>query len=718
MSPTQTQVVANRPHDYLYDNTYTVANRADHVKAMAASTRADVVIVPNYSNMFSALGHRPAATMRLRPHPPPAGLGQDRLPHGDAPQVAGADRYRYFRRPLVPYMPNTNGPIVYARAPSAHPRSAAAERVPRTRTVFVQTTYRESDAQTDPYSPDYITIPTADGQLPQVLALLALRYAHGLPAGVHELELIERARAKRAWEASLPAGTDPVSLQRRRKAMEAMELAEWAEREAEIAHIQNARLQIIEAALRTREDEHDKHDADRIEKMWERRMRAREILLDKIQRKRDKAVRKLTENLRNVENKLVKRDIISDYADHGSRVYAPKARDGMPVTKIKNHLKLHLPELHSYQGLVELEQSLLPQALQPDLRGPESLLLKQRRPDMALHEELNAMDKRIKERRAHEALLEQPLRFCTRIAKPVQRPATPTVAIRDADDEEKDQAALFLQRLVRGRVVQEEMRRGVVRRRDLIAELRARHMIRRVALLPDPATLQQQTSPTSDVALAPPDVEYAAPADDILFQPQPTPASRLDGLVTAALHSEHTARALAFLTNELVRLREERRIAALLKLATRTRQEREAAESAKRLEELERQEQSDAVFMNVMKVHHESVDVYLEDLIRESIDGASDELAMEQVYEHAVRVDTEARNANDLGNMEGGSVARDLVSQFLIPEVERETVRQRLRNDQRRYLLAAHASLTSQLASIEQQSASTQSHASFLLPAS
>ena len=81
-------------------------------------------------------------------------------------------------------------------------------------------------------------------------------------------------------------------------------------------------------------------------------------------------MRKLTEKLKNVENKLVRRDVISEYADHGSKVYAPRARDGMAVNKIKEDLKFYLKELHSYEGLVELEQSFPAQVLHADLPAP------------------------------------------------------------------------------------------------------------------------------------------------------------------------------------------------------------------------------------------------------------------------------------------------------------------------------------------------------------
>ena len=43
----------------------------------------------------------------------------------------------------------------------------------QTRNVMVQTDYRDSEAQTDPYSPEYVVRP---GSQPEVLTLTSLRY--------------------------------------------------------------------------------------------------------------------------------------------------------------------------------------------------------------------------------------------------------------------------------------------------------------------------------------------------------------------------------------------------------------------------------------------------------------------------------------------------------------------------------------------------------------
>ena len=56
----------------------------------------------------------------------------------------------------------------------------------------------------------------------------------GLPAGLAEVEMIERARAKRAWEATLPPLGDMEQMEKRRKMTEEQERKEWAFREEEI----------------------------------------------------------------------------------------------------------------------------------------------------------------------------------------------------------------------------------------------------------------------------------------------------------------------------------------------------------------------------------------------------------------------------------------------------------------------------------------------------
>jgi hypothetical protein len=124
---------------------------------------------------------------------------------------------------------------------------------------------------------------------PDILALATLTYGQGLPVGPAELDMIERARAKRVWEASLPPITDAESFEKRLKMMEQMELKEWAFREKEIKRIQDARIDILKQVIHKRETEIEQVNSERMEKIWQKKLQERELLKEKIQKKKAKS---------------------------------------------------------------------------------------------------------------------------------------------------------------------------------------------------------------------------------------------------------------------------------------------------------------------------------------------------------------------------------------------------------------------------------------------
>lgn len=58
--------------------------------------------------------------------------------------------------------------------------------------------------------------------------------------------MVERARAKRAWEKTLPSLSDVTHLPQRLKMMQEQEAREWAWREGEIQKTQDERLVVSE----------------------------------------------------------------------------------------------------------------------------------------------------------------------------------------------------------------------------------------------------------------------------------------------------------------------------------------------------------------------------------------------------------------------------------------------------------------------------------------
>jgi len=165
-------------------------------------------------------------------------------------------------------------------------------------------------------------------------------------------------REKRAFENALPPTSDEACFNLRRKLMEEQEFREWGKREDDIKRLQNERLNLLQSALVEREKETEEKHAQRTEEIRLRKTENKERALAKIQRKRIKILRKMYKARKNVELKNEKRDIIEEYANFGSTVYAPITRHGLSLDKKANKYEVQPEALSSYQGLRELHTLL------------------------------------------------------------------------------------------------------------------------------------------------------------------------------------------------------------------------------------------------------------------------------------------------------------------------------------------------------------------------
>lgn len=74
--------------------------------------------------------------------------------------------------------------------------------------------------------------------------------------GLKEVEIVERARKRRAWEMTLPPIKTVNEIPSRVAALEAFEWEEWIAREKDINEYQQARLQIVANLIENREEKH------------------------------------------------------------------------------------------------------------------------------------------------------------------------------------------------------------------------------------------------------------------------------------------------------------------------------------------------------------------------------------------------------------------------------------------------------------------------------
>ncbi|NXC40041.1 CFA91 protein, partial [Penelope pileata] len=235
-------------------------------------------------------------------------------------------------------------------------------------TLGTQTDYRDGEAQTDPYSPEYLV---PNGSVPELLMLATLTWGRGLPAGLAEVEMIERAREKRAWEATLPAMDSASNIAKRRKMMEEMERKEWAFREQEIDKLQEMQLEVFRKLLQRREEKQNELDAKRLDDYWQNHQKAKGEKIKRIRHNFALMLRKLIAKRKNVMGKLERRDIIKEYTDFASQTYAPLSRIGYFPD---NHSERYVVKnffLNTFAGLCELEASLPDSVTQFKIKAPK-----------------------------------------------------------------------------------------------------------------------------------------------------------------------------------------------------------------------------------------------------------------------------------------------------------------------------------------------------------
>uniref|UniRef100_UPI00398F2512 cilia- and flagella-associated protein 91 isoform X1 n=1 Tax=Pristiophorus japonicus TaxID=55135 RepID=UPI00398F2512 len=690
-----------RTHDYIYDPLYSVSSEKDHAKmSMKAFTSSNrLKKVPDYEAMFSNLQHFPNYTLQLDHNDPvPKFVDQrwrgyrDRkqeaikqlaahnpyikmqLQVQEDPQVSGRNRCKYFTRPIIPFVQQLPVNVMLEMTKDGSPMNYQDfdyQSVHR-RTVGVQTDYRDSETQTEPYSPEYVVQP---GSAPELLILAALKFGRGLPAGLAEVEMIERARAKRAWEATLPPLSDRWQLEKRMKMMEVMERKEWAFREQEIEKLQEIRLEVLKNLLHQREAKQQEMNVKRVEGHWSKLQQKKGMATKKIRLEHIKEIRKLIAKRRNVEGKLERRSLIQDYANYGSQAYAPISRIGLFPDQNSDRYIVKSRFLSTYGGLLDLEEALPDFVTQPriKIRRPKNTTKDGFLKYAARQElELAKIHKAIREAKFKGEKPEKPLRFLFKIIKPVLRPPTPTVEPPPEGKEEKDLAIIYLQKLIRGRAIQNMMFEGKEKRIELINELRITHALQEDRQLVKEAEMQAILAVQRERDSQ---QQKRSTMEDYL--------SHLEDRVLADMSD--------FLNKELLRLQEERRIHAIVMLAERRRRIREAEESGLRQVEERRRREEDEIFKQVVKVHQTTVDSYLEDILLKSMQDTAEDQARQEINKMADEINDVAYEIEQhRTQLQSEEIVSELVHSFLIPEAHKIIMRDRVKLFQSRHRLAAH----------------------------
>ncbi|CAF0858310.1 unnamed protein product, partial [Didymodactylos carnosus] len=584
--------------------------------------------------------------------------------------VSGKERAKYFRKPLLPFIENVQPPAIFDSSDKHHGltttrvstsyqshKQRTMVNSPTTKTQSIQTDYMEREAQTDPYTPEYVCKP---GEQPEVLTLATLMHNKGLPAGLAEVEMIERARAKRAWEASLPSLNDENQWDNRFKMMSEMERHEWLLRENEIEKLQNIRIELLESLLKENESKRYDTSINRINKQWSQKQIEREDYVKKNRLYYLRAIRSLLHKRQHVETRYEKSDIIKDYIRYESESYAPLTRHGYFPDKLTDKYIIKSRYLDTYQGLLELESTLPSSALKIKLHAPKRQnttkagFLKR---NYRRERDLENIYKGIINEKLKEPEEPKPLKFLIKVEKPLPRPPTPGVDVPDLQNEEREVGLIYLQKILRGRAIQNMMYRGKEERIELIKEMRSTHALQE-------RDMNEKKLEKQDVQVQ----QYKQRKD--------VKREEFIDAILQTYEGEAVSNVVDFLSKELIRLQEERRIEAFAILAERNRRLREAEESGLRQVLERRRREEDEIFKQLLKMTQNTVDTYLEDVILESMNECASEQARIEIQEKAIHINEIANEIEQRRTrFESEGIVAELVHGFLIPEIAKQESR-------------------------------------------
>ncbi|KAK7201372.1 Solute carrier (proton/amino acid symporter), TRAMD3 or PAT1 [Novymonas esmeraldas] len=562
----------------------------------------------------------------------------------------------------------------------------------------VQTMYRENEAQTDPYSPDYV-IP--DGApTPEILGLQSLTYRNGgLPAGREGVELIQRLRRRRDVEAALPTGTDAASVEARYTVLHELEEKEWAEREDYTSQLQQRRLERLKESLLVREAAREDANRERLEQIKSQYLTSLGGKLTSLEKRRVALSKRGIDRMARLQaeggagghdsGQLLEggggttsamggsqgaaatsvkggrtKPSIATYARYGTDGAPPQIAQGGAAGGPSMDARLRAarqafnydvrPQLLADPAgteVVDAERGARVDRVAPrTFVVPENeavqrlpTLYQRREAERVLHSLEYAYSKlhpseesdtgKVREMSAQRVL------DLYRATPKLQRPETPVLELDGDDEEEEEDACILLQRLLRGRAVQNDFFDGRERCRGLIEELQA-----------------ASTAQTAEQRAA------AQRKEEMLAAEREAEAQHVVGSALGAIIHD----TLGFLSQELGRQQDMAALRRLQEEAEAVRATREAAERARRAEVRQQRDRNEVAYAAYMRATDTTLQCFLEDVTLSAV--AETAMAVAVGAEKARQAERPAPQ-HSTTEAEAEDVVCDMLDGFVIPAI-------------------------------------------------
>ena len=548
------------------------------------------------------------------------------------------------------------------------------EIITATRSLGCQTLMRESEAQTIPAP---FGVVKQDNTFQEIFELKDFHYGNGLPVEMHDIELIAKAREKRAFNDALPPLSDEANFNLRNKLTNEQETREWRQKEKEIEEINEKRLLTLQQFLENREKQYEAKRLEKIDRLKEKKDEEVEAAIIKSRKRRVKIIRNISKMKdKFINNNNRKRDIILDYASFGSKVYAPLTRDGHNPDRHPFKFELNSYSLNTYDGLSEIESEVcstqntsMASITKPKMEKQynNSLSKLEKVHIKAIKDAFSSIQKQELKKKEEEDLKKKKFEEENRIKsdqnKKVEEPVEKNLILEDV---------LLFQRLLRGRKEQIEMQEGRKKRAELIKELKQADEWKSSA-----ATEEEQKL-----------------IDNY--------KEKLTNGVVDAIQGDNISKTLDYLSKELVRIKEEQKINAIVMMAENERRKREAEEMGRRQAENILRDRQDIMTKELQEVNQATMDSYINSLFTNTVNKVSKKQVIKEIEIKANKLNTIVDKIEDKFVKDDVRI-RDLVSSFIIPEIERKKKQDQIELEEKRFIERAKVAINTSLRNAENE---------------
>ena len=181
-------------------------------------------------------------------------------------KVTGGSRFLFFENPKITSKSSSVPILEFKLAPKVkNERFGCNTKTRKTRTIGIQTSCRDSETQTDPYSPDICFDGMNEKDKIEILSLQNLTYGHGLPATKVDIARIIRARERREEGALLPPIKDERTALIHKKFLEDQEMKDFKVREEELNEEIDLKMENFKNEIKPMKTEYELKLARRLE---------------------------------------------------------------------------------------------------------------------------------------------------------------------------------------------------------------------------------------------------------------------------------------------------------------------------------------------------------------------------------------------------------------------------------------------------------------------